>query len=151
MKVKSLRMVKPTPDYRPIHRAVPMEQLPEIEDVMKKRDDDSSIAIDYIAAQKEIETKNPYLTDTVFYTPQSRRTFHRFIRDNYREVFHLNPQVKGQVDENACAALEGKAGEEVEAFLYQKFIREYIRNAGPYRGILVYHGLGSGQTKRSLS
>ena len=52
MKVKSLRMIQPTPDYRPIHRAVPVEQLPEIKDVMKKRDDDSSIAIDYIAAQK---------------------------------------------------------------------------------------------------
>ena len=150
-KRKSLRMVKDTPDYRPLHREVPLEQLEDIKRVMGKRDDDTSVAADYIDAQKAIEGKNPYLTDTVLYTPQSRRSFHRFIQNNYQEVFHLKPEVKGKVDENACAALEGKAGEEVEAFLYQKFIREYIRNAGPYRGVLVYHGLGSGKTCSAIA
>jgi hypothetical protein len=135
MKKKSLQMIQATPDYRPIHREVPMDQLEEIKRVMEKRDDNSSIAADYIVAQEAIEGKNPYLTDTVIYTPQSRRTFHRFIEDKYRDVFHLDPQVKGQVDQNACAALEGKAGEEVEAFLYQKFIREYI----PKCGTLSWH------------
>ena len=150
-KKKSLRMIKATPDYQPIHREVPVEQVEDIQRVMEKREDGSSIAADYVTAQEEIETKNPYQTDTVLYTPQSRRTFHRFIEDNYGEVFHLSPEVKGKVDENACAALEGKAGEQVEAFLYQKFIREYIRNAGPYRGILVYHGLGSGKTCSAIA
>ena len=150
-KRKSLRMVKDTPDYRPLHREVPLEQLEDIKRVMGKRDDDTSVAADYIDAQKAIEGKNPYLPDTVLYPPQSRRSFHRFIQNNYQEVFHLKPEVKGKVDENACAALEGKAGEEVEAFLYQKFIREYIRNAGPYRGVLVYHGLGSGKTCSAIA
>jgi hypothetical protein len=55
------------------------------------------------------------------------------------------------VDENACAKLGAAAGEAVEAFLYQKFVREYIRNASPYRGVLVYHGLGSGKTCSAIA
>ena len=31
-------------------------------------------------------------------------------------------------------------------FLYQKFLRDYFQNDSPYRGILLYHGLGSGKT-----
>jgi hypothetical protein len=93
-KKKSLRMIKATPDYQPIHREVPVEQVEDIQRVMEKREDGSSIAADYVTAQEEIETKNPYQTDTVLYTPQSRRTFHRFIEDNYGEVFHLSPEVK---------------------------------------------------------
>ena len=104
-----------------------------------------------LVKQKEIETNNPYLTDTVIYTPQSRRSFHRFIQENFWDTFHLDPQMKGSIDEDACAKLDSAAGEAVEAFLYQKFIREYIRNAGPYRGILVYHGLGSGKTCSAIA
>ena len=38
-----------------------------------------------------------------------------------------------------------------EKYPYQKFIREYIRQASPYRGILVYHGLGSGKTCSAIA
>ena len=31
-------------------------------------------------------------------------------------------------------------------FKYQKLLRDYMQNNSPYRGILLYHGLGSGKT-----
>lgn len=31
-------------------------------------------------------------------------------------------------------------------FLYQMFLRDYMQDGSPYRGILLYHGLGSGKT-----
>ena len=31
-------------------------------------------------------------------------------------------------------------------FKYQKMLRDYMQNNSPYRGILLYHGLGSGKT-----
>jgi hypothetical protein len=34
---------------------------------------------------------------------------------------------------------------------YQKFVREYVRQATPYRGLLVYHGLGSGKTCSAIA
>ena len=34
---------------------------------------------------------------------------------------------------------------------YQKFIRDYLSFESPYRGILLYHGLGSGKTCTSIT
>ena len=148
-KKKTLRFIKETPDFHPLHREIPVSKIANFERVLG--DGTNTVAVDYIKKQEEIETNNPYLTDTVIYTPQSRRSFHRFIQDNFWDTFHLDPQIKGSIDEDACAKLDSTAGEAVEAFLYQKFIREYIRNAGPYRGILVYHGLGSGKTCSAIA
>jgi hypothetical protein len=107
---------------------------------------------EYHVAQGTIESTNPYMTDTTIYTPQSRKSFYRFITDNYSDVFRLPHSERGKaIDQDACAKLEQAEGTQVEAFLYQKFIREYIRNAGPYRGILVYHGLGSGKTCSAIA
>jgi superfamily II DNA or RNA helicase len=35
-------------------------------------------------------------------------------------------------------------------YKYQKLLRDYMQNNSPYRGILLYHGLGSGKTCTSL-
>jgi len=140
---KRLRLAKKTPDY------VPRSQ--KLDPSTQEAVDEIPLLKDYQEKQNEIESVNPYLTDTVVYTPQSRKSFYQFISDNYVDQFKLIPQVKGRIDEDACAKLGAAAGEAVEAFLYQKFIREYIRNAGPYRGILVYHGLGSGKTCSAIA
>ena len=39
----------------------------------------------------------------------------------------------------------------LQTYKYQAFIREYMREASPYRGVLVYHGLGSGKTCTSIA
>ena len=140
---KPLRLAKKTPDY------VPRSQ--KLDPSTQEAVDEIPLLKDYQEKQNEIESANPYLTDTIVYTPQTRKSFYQFISDNYADQFKLIPQVKGRIDEDACAKLGAAAGEAVEAFLYQKFIREYIRNAGPYRGILVYHGLGSGKTCSAIA
>lgn len=38
-----------------------------------------------------------------------------------------------------------------DLFLYQKFIRDYIQLNSPYRGILLFHGLGAGKTCASIA
>jgi hypothetical protein len=40
---------------------------------------------------------------------------------------------------------------EQKAFQYQEFVRDYIQRNSPYRGLLVYHGLGSGKTCTSIA
>jgi hypothetical protein len=142
-KKKPLRYVQDTMDFKKRVRAVdaPLQGYIDNHPTLKG----------YQTSQKAIETNNPYETDTQIYTPQSRRSFYRFINDNYEDAFKLLPQVKGRIDTEACSKLGAAAGVAVEAFLYQKFIREYIRNASPYRGILVYHGLGSGKTCSAIA
>jgi hypothetical protein len=144
-KKKALKYAKKTPDYQARTQGVDAELQDAIDTTMEP------IFKEYQTAQDEIQSKNPYLTDTTIYTPQTRKSFYKFISDTYVSDFKLIQQVKGKIDEEACAKLGAAAGEAVEAFLYQKFIREYIRNASPYRGILVYHGLGSGKTCSAIA
>jgi len=122
----------------------------KVTDELQAEIDTKPILKDYQTKQDEFQSKNPYVTDTEIYTPQSRKSFYKFISNTYRD-FKLIPQIKGKIDEDACAKLGAAAKDTVEAFLYQKFIREYIRNASPYRGILVYHGLGSGKTCSAIA
>jgi hypothetical protein len=106
----------------------------------------------YEQAQLADETNNPYYVDAKIYMPPTRMDFTEFIYDTYRKTFTLPRQ--GTIDKeayvNACKTLFGAEGG-VKSFLYQEFVREYIRQASPYRGILVYHGLGSGKTCSSIA
>lgn len=142
-KKKPLTYAKTTTNYRPRHT----EMDPELDAML---DDSDPVLKQYYKKQNEIQSANPYATDTEVYMPQSRKGFYRFVQDNYQE-FELESKMKGDIDEDACAKLGASTGSAVEAFLYQKFIREYIRNASPYRGVLVYHGLGSGKTCSAIA
>ena len=102
---------------------------------------------EYQIKQNEIQSTDNYATDTTIYTSQTRKSFNKFVSDTYKG-FKLINQVKGTIDKDACSKLGGDA---IEAFSYQEFIREYMRNASPYRGVLVYHGLGSGKTCSSIA
>jgi hypothetical protein len=70
--------------------------------------------------------------------PETRRGFANFIKMTYDD-FILPPPSEAQ---------PLKPGDK---YPYQKFIREYMRQASPYRGILVYHGLGSGKTCSAIA
>ena len=37
------------------------------------------------------------------------------------------------------------------AFTHQKLVRDYIRMDSPYRGLLLFHGLGVGKTCASIA
>jgi hypothetical protein len=105
----------------------------------------------FVENQEEIENRNPYLTNLRLFVPPTRKGFYSFIDENFRN-FKLVPILKTKEEmENACKTLGSAAAGQVESFLYQKFVREYIRAAAPYRGILVYHGLGSGKTCSAIA
>ena len=142
---KPLKYSKKTPDYFGRRQSIDKDLQDAIDTKM------DPIFKEYQTKQDEIQGANPYLTDTVIYTPQTRKSYYKFISDTYIPDFKLIQQVKGKIDEEACAKLGAAAGVAVESFLYQKFVREYIRNASPYRGILVYHGLGSGKTCSAIA
>lgn len=45
----------------------------------------------------------------------------------------------------------GKEGTKVNLLTHQKIVRDYINLYTPYRGLLLYHGLGAGKTATSIS
>ena len=107
----------------------------------------------YQDAQKETEEDvGQYATDVLgdVYMPSSRKAFYTFINETYAEAFTLDP-AKKDPDPKACEALMAGGTARVEPFRYQRFVKEYIRQASPYRGLLVYHGLGSGKTCSAIA
>ena len=83
------------------------------------------------------EEDNDNYNEVPVYVPETRRGFANFIKHEYSD-FALKP-ISEQVH------IPG------EKYPYQKFIREYMRQASPYRGVLVYHGLGSGKTCTAIA
>lgn len=104
----------------------------------------------YADKQKEAE-ENPgqYALDTRVYMPSTRTGFYKFIAETYGDIFKIGT-IK-EPDEKACEKLLQAGAKTVTAFLYQRFIKEYLRQSSPYRGLLVYHGLGSGKTCSAIA
>jgi hypothetical protein len=59
---------------------------------------------------------------------------------------------KREIIENAeKASCDGTSNIDVNLFTHQKIVRDYLNIYTPYRGLLLYHGLGSGKTCTSIA
>ena len=99
----------------------------------------------------DVETANPYIVEPApeVFVPLSRPAFGSFLIDNYGPIFPTKES--RQLDVAKCAAKGDEGTKEVKIYHYQAFIREYLRFETPYRGLLVYHGLGSGKTCSAIA
>lgn len=80
------------------------------------------------------------------YVPSTRRAFREFIVQTYKAyALEKLPDIP---DPDACTGLTTGA---TRGLLYQKFVRDFMQRPTPYRGVLVYHGLGSGKTCTSIA
>ena len=81
--------------------------------------------------------------EPLFWVLQNKKEFPEWINKTF---------LKYKISSNQNAVLPGKINKSTfEPFKYQKFIRDYLQEASPYRGILLYHGLGSGKTCTSIT
>lgn len=53
--------------------------------------------------------------------------------------------------ENASCDSQSKKSSEFKLLLHQQVVRDYLNLYSPYRGLLLYHGLGSGKTCTSIA
>lgn len=102
-------------------------------------------------AIRDFETRNPYKTPLPEngFQPQTRRGFTSFIRQTYSPFKLKLPDTKPDYD--ACMKLGAGGAQKAEIYQYQEFVRDYMRWESPYRGVLVYHGLGSGKTCTAIA
>ena len=109
-------------------------------------------ATPYAIQIKSEISKNPYKLKAPgqVYPLTTRLGFQKQILKLYNEFITI-PEFGKEPDFDACKKLGGSAAAQVEMYEYQKFVREYVRHASPYRGLLVYHGLGSGKTCSAIA
>ena len=76
---------------------------------------------------------------------------------NNREIFInfinslFSPYKAELLEASKTASCERRSGEEFSLMGHQKIVRDYINMFTPYRGALLYHGLGSGKTCSSIA
>lgn len=133
--------------------AAAADELPEVEespevDISKYDETLQDYAIDILG-----ETSgNPYKDKRPrpVFPIQTRLGFQKQILKIFSSFVKV-PEHDKAPDFDACAPLTSGQQQQVEIYEYQKFVREYIRQASPYRGLLVYHGLGSGKTCSAIA
>lgn len=70
----------------------------------------------------------------------------------YRVKKQKTQEVACQEDQECDAvAVSSKKHKKRELFNHQKIVRDYLNLESPYRGIIVYHGLGVGKTCSSIA
>ena len=92
---------------------------------------------------------NPEQVTTPFFVPDNRRAFKPFLIQTYRR--YMLPPATADPDPDSCTKAAVASTKEIKTFQYQAFVRDYLQRSSPYRGLLVYHGLGSGKTCTSIA
>lgn len=130
-------IVKPVESTKPVEPIEPTEVTSKFDTTGKGKYNEVLLKLESLILEED--RGDHYVNEEAdAYVPESRRGFSKFIKMEFEE-FMLEPLEKTEPIE---------AGDK---YPYQKFIREYMRNASPYRGVLVYHGLGSGKTCTSIA
>lgn len=92
--------------------------------------------------EEELVIKSPN------YYMNNREIFINFINslfESYKQEILIEDD-----DSNNSKYSCDKKGDDFKALTHQKIVRDYINIYTPYRGVLLYHGLGSGKTCSSI-
>tara|TARA_Y100001970_G_scaffold294296_1_gene450015 strand:- start:8384 stop:11872 length:3489 start_codon:yes stop_codon:yes gene_type:complete len=96
----------------------------------------------YIKNTNERNNK-PELTSSSWYLP-NRAGFVKSIHSIFKD-YELKKQDEGDKD------LDKAENNKLDLFPHQKFVRDYMQEDAPSRGLLLYHGLGVGKTCASIA
>ena len=107
----------------------------------------SLIVIDDVPIAKRLPKPEPnVIIPSSHYYMNNRENFINFIDglfDPYKTELNAND------DSVSCDSVYGS--NEFSLLTHQKIVRDYMNLYTPYRGILLYHGLGSGKTCSSIA
>jgi hypothetical protein len=78
------------------------------------------------------------------YYMNNRRIFIQKLREMFKDY-------SKELEQNADISCSKKQKEEVTIMTHQKIVRDYLNLYTPYRGLLLYHALGSGKTATSIA
>lgn len=97
--------------------------------------------------QKPISQEYNSLMKASSYYLNNRKAFINFINSNLLPFRNISQQGKLSCDDMSS----NKIGKEFKLLPHQMLVKEYMSIYTPYRGLLLYHGLGSGKTCSSIA
>ena len=137
--------------------AVATEQVTKIAKKSKddaKQDDKFALSTaikigDEIISQRLPQKREPPQIQASDFYMNNRAKFIQYINalfHNYREEL-----TSGESDISCEALYGGDESASVSLLTHQKIVRDYLNIFSPYRGLLLFHGLGSGKTCSSIA
>jgi len=88
--------------------------------------------------QLEIEVSSYYLNNREFFINSISKLFDKNFKDDEQTIADMDTDCNKDTDV-------------MSLMTHQKIVKEYINVYTPYRGLLLYHGLGSGKTCSSIA
>ena len=104
--------------------------------------------INGVALDKRLPKKEKILIKTSNYYMNNRKKYIQTITKLFRPY---QKELEKNEKENNDISCDRPIGSSIELFIHQRVVREYLNVMTPYRGLLLYHGLGSGKTCTSIA
>jgi superfamily II DNA or RNA helicase len=112
-------------------------------DLIKIKDGEGKLLIDRLP-EKYYES---YDVNPPSWYQHNRDFFINFINSTFGKEY--GEQIKNDTTKVSCDDFKDKGS--FELMTHQKIVRDYINLHSPYRGLLLYHGLGAGKTCSSIA
>jgi len=93
------------------------------------------------------DKKPPIIIQVPKYVMNDRETFVNFINSIFEPY---KREIEDNSDSISCDNI-GKTSSNFSLLTHQKIVRDYLNLYTPYRGLLLYHGLGSGKSCTSIA
>ena len=132
-KVKTVRIKRKT--AKPVAAELPLLSIEEYQDTV----------IGDVAVKDRIKREPDTFIRADSYYMNNRKYFVQFINGMFEE--HKDT-IEAETKELSCATR--KTGD-FALLTHQRLVRDYLNLYTPYRGLLLYHGLGSGKTCSSIA
>jgi hypothetical protein len=143
--------VNPEKDLETIPIVLPKEKkriTQKIEKGIAKLGPEVIIELGDTEINKRIPKKSPPVNIKVAsYVMNNREIFVNFINS----LFEPYKRELEENKENISCDTIGKISSDFSLLTHQKIVRDYMNLYTPYRGLLLYHGLGSGKTCTSIA
>jgi hypothetical protein len=102
------------------------------------------VPIDGVSIQALAEKREPVRVKASKYYLNNREKFINFINSKFN---HYKQELNDNKDNISCDSQSS----EFSLLIHQQLVRDYLNLYSPYRGLLLYHGLGSGKTCTSIA
>ena len=133
----------------PTERPEPTEEPKPIEEPEPTEEPAQPVQLDNTALVSSFRNKLPLREKHMLFKAQyymnNRKFFIKFINALF---YPYKKAIAENVESLTCNLQLGETG--FSLLTHQKIVRDYINLYSPYRGLLLYHGLGSGKTCSSI-
>jgi hypothetical protein len=113
--------------------------------VMINKEDPENLSVEFKEELNfRLPDENQISIPTSGFYMNNREYFINFINNYFK---HFKTEIMEESLKVSCTG----AGEGRDLFIHQKIVKDYLTNYTPYRGLLMYHGLGAGKTCGSIA